>query len=345
MTKRRLVLAGVTAFAVLAALGYGLRGELHRVTWLWKEHRSFQRFLAALPATRQADLSVPMPDGVRLATDVYLPTGARPPLPTILVRLPYGKTLYGEARHWVSLFAARGYAVVVQDMRGRFASGGAFAAYSDAAGDGAATLGWIAAQRWSDGKVGTIGCSALGETQVILATRRPPVLAAMIPIGAGGAAGTVGNLWDFFGLYEGGVFELASGYGWFARWGGERHAALNFGPIDYARGLAILPMRDAVARTRPDQTGYAALLDGFSDPAYWLASGFVTDADSFATPALMVDNWYDPNVAAALALSAKMRGGTRPAHADRPRAALRPCRALRRRSGRRSGRNRHGAAV
>lgn len=299
-----LILLGV---ALLAA-GVAFRAPLHRQVNLWRDRWAFRAFVRTLPATRQADVPLRMPDGVTLATDIYLPKGATGPLPAILVRLPYGKTFYAEARHWVQLFTARGYAVLVQDMRGRYGSAGTFAPYPTEAADGAATLDWIAAQPWSSGEVGTIGCSALGETQVILAARHPAHLSAMIPIGAGGAVGTAGGTYGFFGLFEGGVFQLASGYGWFARWGGKTPDHMDTGPIDYARGLATLPVRDAVRQTRPDPTDYEALLDGFSDPGYGARAGFISDADRFETPALLVDTWYDPNVSATFTLAARMPG-------------------------------------
>ena len=109
-----------------------------------------------------------------------------------MIRLPYGKTGYGEVHHYARLFVQQGFAVVVQDMRGRFGSGGVFQPYRGDADDALATLDWITGQPWSNGRVGTIGCSALGETQIILAAQRHRAHAAMIPIGAGGA---IGALW------------------------------------------------------------------------------------------------------------------------------------------------------
>ena len=138
---------GIALLAVLAALAGGIvwfRAPLHRQVSLLRDRLAFRAFVRALSATRQADVMIPMPDGVRLATDVYLPKGAVGPLPAILVRLPYGKTFYAEARHWVQVFTPLGYGVLVQDMRGRYGSGGTFAPYPHEAADGAATLAWIA---------------------------------------------------------------------------------------------------------------------------------------------------------------------------------------------------------
>ncbi|HWO73243.1 MAG TPA: CocE/NonD family hydrolase, partial [Dehalococcoidia bacterium] len=117
------------------------------------------------------DVMVSMRDGVRLATDVYLPRSRPGPLPALLTRTPYGKsddeprpgrvTMPGFGRY----FAACGYAVVVQDVRGRFGSEGVWSMLGHDAEDGVDTCAWIAAQPWSDGKVGMFGTSYAGGTQ------------------------------------------------------------------------------------------------------------------------------------------------------------------------------------
>ncbi len=128
--------------------------------------------IAALHSPRQAVQThmLPMRDGVRLATDVYLPDG-EPPFPVILIRTPYGKDslkTIGEEG------ARRGYAVVIQDTRGRFASEGANLPFEgdgwwENRADGVDTLHWIARQPWCNGKIGTWGGSALGINQLMLA--------------------------------------------------------------------------------------------------------------------------------------------------------------------------------
>ncbi len=128
--------------------------------------------IAALYPPRQAAQThmLPMRDGVRLATDVYLPEG-EPPFPVILIRTPYGKNALkaiGEEG------ARRGYAVVIQDTRGRFASEGANLPFEgdgwwESRADGVDTLHWIARQPWCNGKIGTWGGSALGINQLMLA--------------------------------------------------------------------------------------------------------------------------------------------------------------------------------
>ena len=127
------------------------------------------------------DIMVPCRDGIRLATDVYLPlcTPAQEPLvyPVLLQRTPYNKL--GEAMTSEGeLFATHGYAVAIQDVRGRFASEGQFEPFVREAQDGYDTMAWLAAQPWSSGKVGTMGTSYLACTQAALAALRPAGLAA-----------------------------------------------------------------------------------------------------------------------------------------------------------------------
>lgn len=110
---------------------------------------------------------VAMRDGVRLATDVYLPGDGTGKYPVIIARTPYGKSMGGG---FAAVAARRGYAFVVQDLRGRFQSEGHHAIIfgNDGWGehqDGRDTLTWVARQPWCDGKVGSWGGSALGITQ------------------------------------------------------------------------------------------------------------------------------------------------------------------------------------
>jgi len=123
----------------------------------------------------ETDLMVPMRDGVRLATDIYRPEH-QDQVPTLLARTPYDKTGIEGLREELDVFAAvrAGYAVVVQDVRGRCASEGDFDAFAQEAADGADTIAWITAQSWSDGNVGTFGKSYLGATQWQLAPAQPP---------------------------------------------------------------------------------------------------------------------------------------------------------------------------
>lgn len=251
---------------------------------------------------------VGMPDGVRLATDVYLPRGDARPRPAVLVRLPYGKRSYFEVWRWMRLFLPRGYAVVVQDMRGRHGSEGVFAPYPQAKGDGAATLDWIASQDWSNGRVGTIGCSALGEVQLMLGTRGHPALGAMIPIGAGGAVGAAADVHGYFGMFEGGIPTLAAAFGWFSQFGGKTADAMARPQVDHFAALRALPVRDAVARWRDDPTDYEALLDGLTTPGLFSDWGYLDDSARIDAPTLIADTWFDPALRSTLAIAGVLAG-------------------------------------
>ena len=108
------------------------------------------------------DLKTTMRDGVRLSSDVFLPKGGGR-WPVIFLRTPY-ETLHGPHVDWACWWARRGYAVVIQDDRGRFESEGTFYAYRDDGPDGYDTLEWIAAQPWWRWKV--LHAQSLGRAYV-----------------------------------------------------------------------------------------------------------------------------------------------------------------------------------
>ncbi|MDQ0585250.1 CocE/NonD family hydrolase [Streptomyces rishiriensis] len=128
---------------------------------------------------------VRMRDGTRLATDVYLPEGADATdraLPAVLVRLPYDKnSRYVYFDKVARLFTARGYALVVQDVRGKFRSGGRTLPFLREPDDGYDTIDWITHQSWSDGSVGMFGDSYYGFTQWAAVASQHPALRAIVP--------------------------------------------------------------------------------------------------------------------------------------------------------------------
>jgi len=153
------------------------------------------------------DQAAAMRDGTRLYADVHLPDGPGP-FPALLERTPYSKDKSPEINAGTPAFyTARGYAVVIQDVRGRFKSEGKFIPFDDdgwgANQDGYDTVEWVAAQPWCDGQVGTIGGSYSGATQYRLAPTRPPHLRAMF---ARESSADYHAEW----VYRGGAFELAS---------------------------------------------------------------------------------------------------------------------------------------
>lgn len=135
--------------------------------------------------------AVRMRDGVRLAADVYLPAGGEP-APAILVRLPYDKaSRYSFFPLLAPTVTARGYALVVQDVRGKFGSEGQTLAFVHEVDDGWDTLEWLVNQSWCDGAVGMFGDSYYGFTQWAALASGHPALRAMVPRMTSSRLGTV----------------------------------------------------------------------------------------------------------------------------------------------------------
>jgi uncharacterized protein len=154
----------------------------------------------------RCNVMVPMRDGVRLSTDLYMPD-APGSFPVILIRTPYNNNREPDVRDAV-YFAQRGYAVAIQDVRGRGDSEGEWSPFVHEAEDGYDAQEWVGKQPWSTGKVGTSGASYVGLTQWMPAPLRNPHLTAMAP--------RVGfsNLYHNW-VYTGGAFQL----GFNLRWG------------------------------------------------------------------------------------------------------------------------------
>src|SRR5262249_45165486 len=118
---------------------------------------------------------VAMRDGVKLATDVYLPEG-KGPWPVVLTRTPYNKDSLGQQnRQWT----LNGYVFVIQDCCGKFKSEGKYMLFMDDHLDGYDTVEWVVKQTWSNGKVGMIGASVMGITANQASITAPPHLVAM----------------------------------------------------------------------------------------------------------------------------------------------------------------------
>ena len=136
---------------------------------------------AAPPDPRAEQSMVPMRDGVRLATDVFLPPDSQTRIPAVLVRLPYDKGgRYTFMSDIAPSFTDRGYAFVVQDVRGKFRSEGETLAFAHEVDDGYDTLEWVVSQPWCDGNVGMWGDSYYGYTQWAAVASRHPALKAIV---------------------------------------------------------------------------------------------------------------------------------------------------------------------
>ena len=148
----------------------------------------------------EKDVAVTMRDGIVLRADVLRPRQAGR-FPVLVYRTPYGKEFalkdYTTFRH----AAEHSYAVVVEDVRGRYASAGEFRPYENEAHDGYDTIEWAARQPWSNGNIGTFGLSYPGAVQWLAAVENPPHLKAMVP------AMTFSTPQNFF--YAGGVWDMS----------------------------------------------------------------------------------------------------------------------------------------
>ena len=265
---------------------------------------------------------VPMRDGLRLSTDVYSPVGVDGPLPVVLIRLPYNKNRYiglGRPGSDAHFFAGHGYHVVVQDMRGRYESEGEYLVSAADRDDGYDTIEWISKQPWANGKVGTYGCSYLGENQIQLAATRHPSHAAAIPQAAGG--GYRGTHRPFL-FIDGGVPELASGLGWFWSAGSKHHLKRPPGmtdeqfrrdartfepwpqvePLDFSRAFRHLPSNDIVTAFGGPASDYRDFYSRGPADSYWDDLNYAHDEDQFDVPALHVNSWFDGGVNETLLL-------------------------------------------
>jgi putative CocE/NonD family hydrolase len=163
------------------------------------------RVLTAQPYEVKAlkDVMVPARDGVKLAANVFLPAKDGSVIsgrfPAIVERTPYNKD--SVVASLIAYYVRHGYAVVIQDVRGRYHSEGHWAGNRDDGPDGSDLLKWIGEQPWSNGKVGTMGTSYGGATQHAVAIVNAPNLAAMVPVDA---MSNMGRL----GIRHNGAFEL-----------------------------------------------------------------------------------------------------------------------------------------
>lgn len=144
--------------------------------------RAVGRLLGLPPHTCDHDvirgLRVPMRDGAELVADHYRPVTPKP-AGTLLVRTPYGRG-YPVSVLFGSVYAHRGYHVVVQSVRGTYGSSGEFSPSANEVADGADTAAWLRDQPWFTGAFATMGMSYLGFTQWALLTDPPDEMAAAV---------------------------------------------------------------------------------------------------------------------------------------------------------------------
>ena len=290
-----------------------------------------------MDVTVLSDVMVPMRDGIRLATDIYLPSRNGKPVgrrvPVILERTPYGKTTDSRSERTpdtakpksraevAGFFVRQGYAVVYQDCRGRFKSEGEFVKYLSDGNDGYDTCAWIIKQPWCNGRIGTMGLSYAAHTQGALGSAGAPGVAAMF-LDSGGFSNAYQG-----GIRQGGAFELKQ-----ATWAynqaldspeilGDpgRLAALKavdikdwFHRMPWRRGASPVSLAPEYEDYLFDQWEHGDF-DGFWKQLGIYAQGFY---DQFCDAAMVhMSSWYDPYPRTAtdnyIGLSRKKRGPVR----------------------------------
>ncbi|ADB53202.1 CocE/NonD family hydrolase [Conexibacter woesei] len=234
--------------------------------------------------TVEQGVAVPLPDGTVLRADVWRPAAGER-VPAILMRTPYLRHTHAFSAFLDPLdAAARGYATVIQDVRGRGDSEGAFEPFVGEAQDGADTIAWLAQQPWCNGRVVMAGHSYIGATQWLAATRAGDALAAIAPV----------------------VSSADQGEGWSLRNGVREHGFLA---TWVATGLASPDdlWLDDPTRAYREAPGLAEIApwsapwwDDATPASYWDARSAAPARAEISVPALQVGGWYDGFVTGTL---------------------------------------------
>ncbi len=256
-------------------------------------------------------------DGVELVSDHYYPaqhdsapSGAKP-LPTLLMRQPYGRDIASTVVYahpvW---FARHGYNVVIQDVRGRGDSGGEFYPFRHEARDGAETIAWLRTRPESNGRVGMYGFSYQGMTQLLAAAEQPEGLSCIAP---GMTACDLYHGW----FYQHGALRLASSLGWGlqmlkadARRKKLREASdrLQHAWANLATQSSVLPFREHPALHGEGVPQY--VLDWFDHDQpgeYWAALDVAQKLERIQVPALHVAGWFDTYLSGSVEGFVKLR--------------------------------------
>lgn len=226
-------------------------------------------------------LVIPMRDGVRLTADLFLPNGDRR-WPTVLLRTPYSRKAPG-VRGYRS-FVPRGYAVLIEDVRGRYSSEGSFGRTQQEGPDASDTTDWISEQPWSNGRVVMAGGSYLGITQWWAALQQNTRLIAISPVFSGDD--------DYLDRFysTGGALKLGQRLLWLSE---------NFTPRSQVRPefrsyIFHLPLRTAdLAATGLPLPLWRTALEHPSYDRYWKASSVRDKLNRITVPVLSFGGWFD----------------------------------------------------
>jgi uncharacterized protein len=244
----------------------------------------------AYPIAYEHDVKVVMRDAVVLRADIYRPS-AKGKYPVLLQRTPYDKRNFGFGL----MGAQRGYVVIIQDVRGRYASEGEFYTFKNEMNDGYDTIEWAAALPYSNGNVGMFGGSYVGATQMLAAIMHPPHLTGICPV-------VTSSNYHASWTYQGGAFEQWFNESWTS---GLAQDTLNRKvkeATDAAEGMWKLPLgKYPLFNLRGmHATATAALapyfLDWIAHPNYddyWKRVSIEEHFGDITVPALHIAAWYD----------------------------------------------------
>jgi putative CocE/NonD family hydrolase len=262
----------------------------------------------------QASLPVVTPDGTRLSSTIIHPTAENASKTSvILIKTPYSPQSEWTTDFRKDLFSRlvrKGYTLVLVNYRGTRLSEGEYHWLQGIKNDDYDTLSWIAAQPWSNGRVGTFGCSSSAEGQIPLMTLNHPAHKAAVPMGAATGVGEIPEYDDQGIWYIGGVPLLA--WSWWFEWFGyhaqpvipagisqdQRARLVRTFPIDMRRPLTPnieqhLPSADILKAAGTPSTDFDALMRLAPADDYWKTYDFLRTGESTKVPTLHVDSWYD----------------------------------------------------
>jgi putative CocE/NonD family hydrolase len=273
---------------------------------------------------------VPMRDGIRLATDIYRPKTDRP-VPVILSRSPYNFNSWGDGELKTRTYSRaydvvkRGYAIAVQNERGRYFSEGMWEILGAPRTDGYDAIQWLAEQSWSNGKVGLIGCSSSAEWQMGVVALDPPGLAAVVPEGFGAGIGRVGEFYEQGNFYRGGVHQMLM-TAWLYDYGFVQASfrrptfpddmsreelvriskyfdlAAEIPEVDWSTALLHLPLMDIANSLGGPKSRFEEMITRKPNDPAWYTGGLYHDDMPFCVPSLWLISWYDISISPNLAL-------------------------------------------
>ncbi|MEO9483967.1 MAG: CocE/NonD family hydrolase [Ekhidna sp.] len=276
---------------------------------------------------------MPMRDGIRLATDIYRPKTDQK-VPIIFSRTPYNFNSWGDGEERTRTYqqaleaVKKGYAYVVQNERGRYYSEGEWDILGVPLTDGYDAFSWMSDQDWSNGKIGTLGCSSTAEWQMAVAALDHPSHAAMVPMGYGAGIGTVGDFNEQGNWYRGGVFQML-----FASWlygvehdkfkpripaGASQEDLIRISKFydlapenpkieDMMAAMSHLPVQDMLANMGGKKEIFDEMIRRKPNDPAWFEGGLYHDNMKMEKPSFWFVSWYDVSVSPNLALFNHLR--------------------------------------